>query len=132
MSASLHYTSLWRSLGFAWLFMITVLSVVRIDQPLDFDNADKWLHWVTWMVMMIWFGSAWPNAAKRCFMFLLACGAALELIQGLLPWRFMDYYDLMANLAGLISGALLLFTPLRLVIPWIDHVLLDCFNTPPA
>lgn len=132
MNTRLHYTTLWRALGLTWLFVISVLSVSAVDQPLDFDNADKWLHWVTWMLMMVWFGSAWVSAPKRCFIFLLVMGAALELLQGLLPWRFMDLYDLLANLAGLITGLLLLGTPAGKLLPYFDRVLVHRFNAPPA
>lgn len=132
MSTTLRNLALWRSLGFFWLFVVGVLSVVPIAQPLAFDNADKWTHWAAWMLMMIWFGSAWSSAQKRCFMYLLAVSAALELVQGLLPWRFMDVNDLLANLAGILSGAILLHTPVKLMLPWFDRVIADRFNAPPA
>lgn len=132
MSPPLRNLPLWRLLGFIWLLVIGVLSVVPIAHPLPFDNADKWTHWAAWMLMMIWFGSAWPSAQKRCFMYLLAVGTALELLQDLLPWRFMDVNDLLANLAGLLSGTILLYTPVRLVIPWFDRIIADRFDTPPV
>ena len=56
MNAPLKYPSLWRLLGFAWLSVISVFSVIQIDQPLAFENADKWTHWAAWTLMMIWFG----------------------------------------------------------------------------
>ena len=81
---------------------------------------------------MTWFGAVWPAAQKRCFIFLLAVSAALELLQGLLPWRFMDINDLLANLAGLLSGGILLLSRINQVLPWFDHLLADRFNTPPV
>ncbi len=130
MNRQLRYLSTWRLLGFTWLFVISLLSVAPIAQPLAFDNADKWTHWATWMLMMIWFGAAWPSALKRCLIILLAVSAALELLQGLLPWRLMEMNDLLANLAGLLSGAALLFTPAGLVIPWLDRIITQRFNAP--
>lgn len=130
MKSHLHYAAVWQGLGIVFLLIVIVLSIIPADQPLGFDHADKWLHWLTWMLMMTWFGSAWPTTLMRFFIFLLAVGAALELLQGVLPWRHMDYFDLLANLAGLLTGITLLFTPLRRVLPWLDQVLAHRFNAP--
>ena len=130
MTKHLHNQFLWRFLACVWLLVISVLSVIRIAQPLDFDHSDKWTHWAAWMLMMVWFGSSWPSAKLRCFMFLLAASTALELMQDLLPWRFMDVNDLVANLAGLLTGAVLLLTQVRGLLPWFDRVLANHFDAP--
>jgi len=132
MSAQLRLQTAWRLLGYTWLLLVSVLSLARMPQPIQFEHADKWTHWAVWMLMMFWFGSTWPAKRFYCLAGLLAASIALELLQGLLPWRFMDINDGWANLAGLLSGSALLFTPLNRVLPWFDDLVANRLDAPPV
>jgi glycopeptide antibiotics resistance protein len=54
-------------------------------------------------MLMYWFAQLY---AKRLFYALgfIAMGVALEFIQGMTPYRTFEYFDMVANAAGVLLG----------------------------
>jgi hypothetical protein len=120
VTAALHYQACWRRLALFGLGLLILLSLLPLAQPVDITHADKWAHWLAWTFVMLWYGSAWPQARLPCLLYLFAVGVLIELLQGLVPWRRMELYDLLANLAGLVTAQLLLLTPLQFLMARVD------------
>lgn len=70
-------------------------------------GLDKWLHLATFLFLTVWFAGQYPRRAYwRIAGGLLAFGAAIELVQRSLTYRSADFYDLAADLAGIVIGVL--------------------------
>ena len=132
MTQKLQFQRAWQILGITGLLVVCIFSLSKISQPLAVDYADKWTHWIVWMFMMNWFLAAWPDAKTRSFLLLLLTGSVLELLQGYLPWRYMELNDVLANLAGLVSGWLLMYTPIQRLLPRFDRFLANRLDPPPV
>ncbi len=115
-SAPPHLRRLWWSLGIALLLVITALSLMPLGGPvIDLPSSDKLLHAFAYVVLTLYFGELIGGGMRglgRVVVGLLAYGVAIELLQMLSPPRSAELADLVANLAGMLIGALLLGTPL--------------------
>jgi VanZ family protein len=71
---------------------------------------DKLLHGGTYGVLMMWFAGLYR---RGLYVFiaagLFALGVALDLLQGLTRTRSFDWYDVAADLAGVLVGCALAF-----------------------
>jgi hypothetical protein len=116
---------LWWALGALLILTVCVLSLIRIPpMPLELPSVgDKWQHVLAYFAMMGWFSQLIVRKstlikAALCF---FAMGISLEFLQGLTGHRSLDYFDVLANSTGILLGFGLAFTPLTLVISWVDH-----------
>jgi len=125
VSAKLRAIFFWEALGCLMLLAVIVLSLVQIDQPLEVPGADKFEHAIAYGVLMYWWGMVQPDRLSRWVLFLPALGLILELAQLRMPGRFMEWRDVIANLAGVMLAYLLLRTRARSLLGWIDHKLFD-------
>ncbi|NNC57705.1 MAG: VanZ family protein [Woeseiaceae bacterium] len=70
-----------------------------------FDNFDKWLHAITFLVLAIWFaGQHGKHAYWRIAVGLLLFGLMIELCQFMVSYRSASLADFGANTAGIITG----------------------------
>ncbi|MCH9692976.1 MAG: VanZ family protein [Gammaproteobacteria bacterium] len=73
-----------------------------------FENVDKWLHGITFMVLAAWFtGMYRRHSYWRIALGLLAFGLMIEVCQRMVSYRSADFYDLMADAGGIIAGLLI-------------------------
>ena len=105
---------LWWFLGLVLLVAIAVLSLIPLRGPvIDVPSSDKLLHAFAYVVLTLYFGElVGDGRLTRVLIGLLMYGIAIELLQTLAPPRSAELADLVANLAGMLIGTLLLRTPL--------------------
>jgi VanZ family protein len=106
----LRFPKLWSALG--WLLVIGVVVGSLIPgRSIEFVTVnDKLLHGGTYGVLMMWFSGLYR---RGLYVFiaagLFALGVALDLLQGLTRTRSFDWYDVAADLAGVLVGCALAF-----------------------
>jgi len=93
----------WLRLGwFLAMVSVTVLALLPIEQlqyPV-FDWWDKGQHALAFAVLSGWALLLWSAAAWRVVLGMLLFGAALELAQWAVGWRFAEWADLAADAVG--------------------------------
>ena len=124
MIGRLQLRRLWWPLGILLLLVITLLSLMPLQGPvIDVPSSHKLLHAFAYIVLTVYFGELVGNGRHglvRVWMGLLAYGIAIELLQALAPPRSAELADLVANIAGMLIGALLLVQLLLLLPHYID------------
>ena len=100
-------------LSWLWLLTIAYLSLTpQIQTPISFDQIDKILHLGSYGLATLLILIAYPSASKLRIMFsLFAYSFSMELGQLFIENRFFEFYDLLANLAGILIVAYLVKTP---------------------
>jgi VanZ family protein len=106
----LRFPRLWSALG--WLLVIgVVVGSLLPGSSIDFVAADdKVLHAGAYGLLMVWFCGLYRRglyvaiAAGLC-----ALGVALDVLQGLTSTRSFDWYDVVADIAGVLVGYVLAF-----------------------
>jgi len=128
--------TLWWALGLLLVLLICVASLVRVPQ-LEVDlprYADKWQHVVAYFAVMGWFSQL---IARKSLLFKAALafftmGVVLEFLQGLTGYRSLDVFDVAANSTGILLGLVIAFTPLTVLIQWLDRRLFSLQTKPDA
>ncbi len=108
---ALHYSRLWFGLGYAALAVVAVASLMPAP---EMGVGDKWLHFGTYFVLSAWF-TVLVRVNRQLihvFLGLILFGVLIEFLQGLTGYRFMEFYDVLANAGGVVSGLLIRVTPL--------------------
>jgi VanZ family protein len=108
---------------------VIVLSLIRIEQPVRIGQGDKFSHLLAYGALMYWWGMVRPDQRWVWAVALPLMGLALEWLQGLTPYRQMEWQDALANLGGVALALLLLATPARRLLAWFDRQLGDGFDT---
>jgi len=87
--------------------LLTVMTLTLMPSPpqIGVFSWDKAQHTVAYTALMWTFLQAWEGRhTLRWAILLLAVGVGLELLQGLMGVRFMEYFDMMANGLGVLLG----------------------------
>ena len=72
-----------------------------------FENTDKWLHGITFLVLSLWFTGLYAvRSFWRVATGLLAFGLVIEVLQRMISYRTADLIDLAADAAGIGIGLL--------------------------
>ena len=108
----LQYAGLWRVLSLVILLAVlagTLSPAVWFDSRTEalnwLENADKWLHGLTFLFLSIWFAGLWERRAYwRIAAGLMLFGFVVEGAQRLVGYRTADWLDIVANTAGIIVG----------------------------
>ncbi len=129
MSARLHALRLWQSIGWVALLTVVFLSLVQVPQPIDVSGIDKFEHVLAYGALMYWWGMVQPGRRAAWALFLPLLGLGLELAQWRIPGRFMEWRDVLANLAGVLLAWLVLLTGAKNLLGWVDRHLFDRGNT---
>lgn len=111
----LRHLWLWRSLGRA--LILGALAVALLPAPPGIGSVfqgDKLAHAAAFALLMLWYAQiyATPRDRWRCAAGLTTFGLAIELLQGLLPYRSADIWDLAADCLGVGLGLVLARTRL--------------------
>lgn len=108
----LRHPTLWRTLSAAILVCILIGAVVpafwfdtRFEVLSWLENADKWLHGITFAALAIWFAGLFSKSAYvRIAIGLTVFGVLIEGVQLLVSYRIADWIDIAANTAGILVG----------------------------
>ena len=116
----LRYPIVWGLLGCGLLIVVAAGSLIPGNLTPETGLDDKVAHALSYFLLMIWFAGLYARRRHALIaLMLLGFGAALELAQARLPYRFFDPRDLLANTAGIVLGLTLSFT---LLAGWCQRV----------
>lgn len=115
MNNRLRQFLFWRTAFFLALVVIMVLALLPMDGSEGFSGQDKLIHLFTFSVLFVlgsraFAGQLRPTGISVVFLYLglLCYGIVMEWLQGQTTYRSMEGWDLVADLAGLIVGHLVL------------------------
>jgi VanZ family protein len=108
----LRHAGLWRFLSVLLLLGVlasTLSPAFWFDSKVKalswFENADKWLHGLTFLFLSIWFAGLFARSTYwRIALGLTLFGFLVEGCQILISSRTADWLDIAANTAGIIVG----------------------------
>ena len=107
----LRYTRLWRAAGAILLILVLaamLMPTVWVSKRAYlewFVYVDKWLHGIIFVFLAVWFAGQYrPASYSRIAVGLIAFGVLTELCQRLVTYRSADWFDLVANAAGIGVG----------------------------
>jgi VanZ family protein len=107
---------LWRALFCLSLIAITWLGFTSEPYPIPSAASDKVNHLLAFMELAILARLGWPSIGYLVPLVVLASyGIALELGQAFTPWRDFAVLDVMADVAGILSGYALLALLLKAI-----------------
>jgi len=98
----------WRKLVLAvWVLamgLVTVLALLPVEhlQLPVFAWWDKAQHALAFAVLTAGACLLWPRATVRVVVGMIAYGAALEIAQWAVGWRFAEWSDLLADAVGVV------------------------------
>ena len=107
----LRYTRRWRVAGTILLVLVLVamlmptMWVSKVAYLKWFVSVDKWLHGAIFVFLAIWFAGQYrPASYWRIAVGLIAFGVLTEFCQRLVTYRSADWFDLVADAAGIGIG----------------------------
>lgn len=101
-----RFRSLWTLVGWVWLAVVIVFSLIPSPPKADVPMWDKLNHLAAYGLLMFWFAQLTPRWLMLAARLLMLSGL-LELTQGLTGYREASLQDMVANALGLALGALL-------------------------
>ena len=110
----LKYLPVWLTLGRMGIVAVIVLSLLPLPQiPAVPPQGDKIEHVLAYAVLTFWYSQLCADAralAWRAVAFA-ALGGALEIVQGMTPYRSAEWLDFVADAAGALLGFIAGLTP---------------------
>jgi len=94
----------WLALGWAFLIIVIVGSLMPNPPSPDLQYGDKLEHLCAYFVLMNWFAQAVPRRRVLLAVGIVAFGVAIEFLQGMTAWRSYDIFDMAANAMGVLLG----------------------------
>jgi len=99
---SLKFIRLWTLIGYGLVILVVVLSLApSLPSPVEFPQVDKFVHVVTYGILMLWFAQLHPKSRyvwlAVCF---IALGILMEVLQSQLATRSAEVWDIAANSLG--------------------------------
>ncbi len=109
---ALRYRSRWQLAGIVLLLTALVAALLPdlpfIDLSRPFRMTDKGLHALAFAFLAVWFSGQY---ARRSFwrigLGLIAFGALIELIQGMVSYRNAEWMDMYADGVGITMGLII-------------------------
>ncbi len=115
----------WFALGAAMVAFVIAGSLLNVGTPVPVTGVDKVQHTLAYTAMTWWWGMVQPRRKYAWAIAMVALGGALEWGQSLTPYRHMDWADAVYNTIGVAAGLVLLLTPARHIVPWLDRQISD-------
>ena len=99
-----------------WLVLILILSLIPVNTEVKelIPYQDKYIHIFMYLVLALFMMNCFVKIGfKQVFVtiiFGIIYGSAIEVLQGLLnTGRYFDYFDIIANIIGSLTGSLLFY-----------------------
>jgi len=110
----------------------SVIFLSLIDPPQLIKTAftrDKLLHAVAYCALMGWFAQIFHHYLIRIWLvgLFIALGVGVEFLQGLLPTRDFDIFDMIANSFGVLLAWVLCHTWVGQILIWFER---NCLPQP--
>lgn len=105
----LAYRNVWVGAGYLFLVIILTIALIKVG-PIGtiMMLEDKVLHALCFMFLMVWFCGLYARAQYlRIGILLFLYGALIEALQYLTGYRSMELADLVADVIGILAGAML-------------------------
>lgn len=99
----------WRVIAWFGIALLLYLSLTPRPPNIQLNHGDKLGHMLAYGVLTYCWAQVLTAKRQRLALALsfIALGVILEYIQGWTGWRTFDYYDMLANTAGVVTGAIL-------------------------
>ena len=109
MRLLLRHPWLWLGLGWLFVALAVIASLVPGQKLPDTHMGDKWQHSIGYALLTLWFAGIYPKASYwKVGGAMVALGIAIEIAQGAMPFgRQMDIRDVGANSIGIVIGLML-------------------------
>ena len=123
----LAHGRLWLGLGAVLVASVVVGSLVRAsDAPGFLMVNDKVTHLCAYATLMAWFAQLFRHDLTRLLLAagFVALGLAMELLQGMVPSRQGDVFDMLANTSGVLLAWSLSYTRFGELLPTLERTLL--------
>ena len=116
-----RYRRLWSWLGWLMVVSVLVLSLMPLSVDLS-EGRDKVSHFVAYGSLMFRFGMLFPGLRNQVISALgfVAMGIAVEYLQRMTGYRSFDVADMVANAIGVAIGWVVVQTPLRRLLQWVE------------
>lgn len=103
---TLRYIKLWHYLGAIQVITLIYLMWTSVPVNVEVSHIDKLVHWLLFVILMSWYIQITRQGHGRSLsiIFITLLGIGLEYMQALSPYRHFDYFDMLANLLGIVSG----------------------------
>lgn len=101
-NSGMRYLKWWRTAGAIFLVAVVVGSLLPLKKTGAVPN-DKLVHFLIYFLLMAWFGQLYPRRILVAIALALL-GILLELTQGFTRYRYFEWYDVVANCAGILSA----------------------------
>ena len=89
------------------LFVVLALSLLPVSPELPTTGWDKSNHLVAFCYLVILGKFSYPSRILALFVGLIGYGVMIEILQSFTTYRFAEWGDLVADIAGLSTGLLI-------------------------
>ena len=107
----LRYTRHWRVAGIILLLLVLVATLMpavwvsKTQYLIWFVHVDKWLHGIIFVFLALWFSGQYRRGSYwRIGVGLIAFGVLIEACQRLGTYRSAEWFDIVADAAGIGIG----------------------------
>lgn len=120
----------WAVSGWGLIVTVIMLSLFSVPSPkLSFiliDNIDKVEHALTYATLTLWFAQLYPRRTWAGLgLKLLTLGVILEFLQGMTTYRNFSFWDMGANILGILIGWSLSIAGLSRTLTYLENKLVS-------
>lgn len=108
------WTTLWRLAFYGVGVLVLVLSLLPVEVSVPSTGWDKTNHMLAFGSLAVLGCLAYPAHIRRVIIGLILYGVLIEVVQGLSGYRYAELGDLIADIAGLALGWLVVVLYLRI------------------
>lgn len=119
-----RYPKIWLILGWSGIALLVWFSLASLTLYIDVEYGDKWIHLLTYALLMGWFVQLYSRGPLILLhaLLLMLLGVMLEFLQTQ-TGRHFEVADMLANTLGVTLGGITALTPLRDRLLWLERKL---------
>jgi len=114
LRSTVLFRNVWEGIGWFGLALLLFLSLTPQQPDIPGDHGDKIGHVLAYAMLTYWWSQIILTARRRLWLAVqfVALGLAIECLQGWTGWRTFDYFDMLADIVGVVFGWILaILTP---------------------